>query len=153
MIPEEAVPHPSLSNLSLSLPEAQTHASPLLPPRVASPLLLTKPTQRPRPQTKLRLNFRKPAGEFSDPPMLIKRKTPSLIRCHRSACFPPADTHRKRESLYGGGGNGGGSEGGWQPHGQPRPVAHLGPIKETWRPRPPHALMHDAHSPMHCNEY
>lgn len=32
------------------------------------------------------------------------------------------------------------------------PVAHLGPIKETWRPRPPHALMHDAHSPMHCNE-
>lgn len=34
-----------------------------------------------------------------------------------------------------------------------RPVAHLGPIKETWRPRPPHALMHDAHSPMHCNEY
>lgn len=34
-----------------------------------------------------------------------------------------------------------------------RPVAHLGPIKETWRPRPPHALMHDAHSPMHSNEY
>lgn len=34
-----------------------------------------------------------------------------------------------------------------------RPVAHLGPIKETWRPRPPHALMHDAHSDMHCNEY
>lgn len=30
-----------------------------------------------------------------------------------------------------------------------RTIAHLGPIKETWRPRPPHALMHDAHSAMH----
>lgn len=33
------------------------------------------------------------------------------------------------------------------------PVAHLGPIKKTCRPRPPHALMHDAYSPMHSNEY
>lgn len=37
----------------------------------------------------------------------------------------------------------------WSAH----PAAHLGPIKETWRPRPPHALMHDAHSPMRDNEY
>lgn len=37
----------------------------------------------------------------------------------------------------------------WSAH----PVAHLGPIKETWRPRTPHAPMHDAHSPMHSNEY
>lgn len=34
-----------------------------------------------------------------------------------------------------------------------RPLAHLGPIKKTLQPRPPHALMHDAHSPMHGNEY
>lgn len=33
------------------------------------------------------------------------------------------------------------------------PVAHLGPIKKTLQPRPPHALMHDAHSPVHGNEY
>lgn len=37
----------------------------------------------------------------------------------------------------------------WSAH----PVAHLGPIKETRRPRTPHAPMHDAHSPMHSNEY
>lgn len=34
-----------------------------------------------------------------------------------------------------------------------RPIAHLGPIKETWRPRPPHALTHDGQSPMQHNEY
>lgn len=37
----------------------------------------------------------------------------------------------------------------WSAH----PVAHLGPIKETRRPRTPHAPMYDAHSPMHSNEY
>lgn len=49
------------------------------------------------------------------------------------------------ESIYEVG-NGGGGETTWSTN----PAVHLGPIKETWRPRPTHALMYNAHSPINA---
>lgn len=41
----------------------------------------------------------------------------------------------------------------WKVEGWGRSDAHLGPIKKTLQAGPLHALMHDARSPVHDNEY
>lgn len=73
-------------------------------------------------------------------------KTTSFNYCQKSVYFPD---RREKEKAYTVEDMGEGVATTWSA----RPVAHLGPIKETLKPRPPHALMHDAHSLMHGNEY
>lgn len=78
--------------------------------------------------------------------LLIKLKQPASTTVRNRRVFPD---RREKEKAYTVEDMGEGVATTWSA----RPVAHLGPIKETLKPRPPHALMHDAHSPVHGNEY